>query len=316
MLRIGLVGGGAHSRSNHLPALKQLAAEGPHKIELAAFCDLNSEIARSVTSEYGFRASYTDLGRMLATERLDGCIAITPSFATAQTANQIIQAGVALVIEKPPGRNPAEAREICARVAASNIRAMVSVNRRFDPALVASREWLSGRRIDFIRATVLRVCRNEPDFFFESGLHAVDALRWFAGDTADYSLTSRRVQGVIWYRVAFSFSNGTSGLLEVMPSCGAKDESYEMFGSGFHVKVSTGEAGSGEFFAWTEGKAPIHREPARNQADFVRNGTLAETEEFISSLAKGCAPAPTPKDILPCLELSHQIQSQAQREGI
>jgi myo-inositol 2-dehydrogenase / D-chiro-inositol 1-dehydrogenase len=310
--RIGFVGGGAHARANHLPAVQRVAAERAGEVELAAFCDLNAEVARSVAAEYGFGAAYTDVGGMLATERLDGCIAITPVAVTARVARQIIEAGVALVMEKPPGGNPAEAREICERVGASNVPAMVSVNRRFDPALVAARRWLSGRRVEFLRATMLRVNRQEPDFFFETALHSLDAMRWFLGDIADHEVTIRRAEGVLWYRVAFTFVSGASGLLEVMPTCGVKDESYELFGSGFRVMASTGEAGSGEFHAWAEEEAPLHEEPAKGQPGFVRNGTLAETEEFVNSLARGCTPAPAPGDVLQSVELSYEIQSKAQ----
>ena len=310
MLKIGLIGGGAHSRDNHLPALKHLADENPQRVELTAFCDVSEEVTQGVQAEYHFRSTYTGLAAMLAGERLDGCIAITPWSVTAKVAAQILHAGIPVVIEKPPGRNPVEAKEICDLVAAANGRAMVSVNRRFDPALTAARQWLNGRKIEFIRATMLRSTRTEPDFFIETGLHGLDAMRALMGDIATYRLMSQRVGGALWYHVAIDFVGGASGMLEVIPTCGMIDEIYELFGAGFRARVSVGAIGSGTFSAWSIGEAPVHLEPAAGQAVYVRNGTLAETEAFLISLSNGGPMHPTPHEILQSVEISHQIQAE------
>ncbi|WP_309397065.1 Gfo/Idh/MocA family protein [Cerasicoccus maritimus] len=307
MKKIGLIGGGAHSRANHLPSLQRYVSEHPRVIELSAFCDINPEVAQNTAAEYGFARSYTSIDDMLANEALDGVIAITPVKFTKAIATQIIEADIPLVIEKPPGVDVPEAQEICDLVAAKNARVMVSVNRRFDPALVAAKEWMARRKVEFFRATMFRKDRTEPQFFSETGLHVVDAMRWFAGDIADYQVTTRDVNGVIWYRVDIQFANGVAGLLEVYPTAGMRDEAYEFFGDRFRVHTSNGEMSTGEFMAWDDGAKVIHTEPGKDQPGFIKNGSYAETAEFIASLVEDRQPTPTPRDVLPSLELCCDI---------
>ncbi|WP_269542787.1 Gfo/Idh/MocA family protein [Cerasicoccus fimbriatus] len=310
MKKIGLIGGGAHSRGNHLPSLKQYAAEHPGVIELSAFCDIDAEVAQRTAAEFGFARHYTSTDDMLASESLDGVIAVTPVSLTKSIAEQLIKAKLPFVIEKPPGVDVAQAKEICKLVAENNARVMVSVNRRFDPALVAAKEWMTGRKVEFFRATMFRNERREPQFFSETGLHVVDAMRWFAGDIASYQLTARDVNGVKWYRVDIQFVSGVAGLLEVYPTAGMRDEAYEFFGDGFRVHTSNGEMSTGEFMAWENNRQVIHNEPGKDQPGYIKNGTLAETAEFIASLVENRQPTPTPQDVLPSLQLCCEILTQ------
>ena len=53
MLKIAVIGGGSHSRCNHLPALARYVSLYPAEFEPAAFCDLQREVAERVSQEYG-----------------------------------------------------------------------------------------------------------------------------------------------------------------------------------------------------------------------------------------------------------------------
>ena len=152
MMKIAVLGGGNHSRDNHLPALGRYVALHPGEVELAAFCDLRREVAEGVAREYGFARSYTGLEELLAAETPDGCIAITPVAATARVAAQILAAGIPLLMEKPLGATPEEAEQICRLAERQNSRVMVSLNRRFDPAITAACAWISRRPLQYVRA--------------------------------------------------------------------------------------------------------------------------------------------------------------------
>ena len=114
MLRVAVIGAGNHSRANHLPALARYVSEHRGELELAALCDLRRDVAEEMSKAYGFTRAHTDMDEMLAGEKLDGCIAVTPVSVTARVAERVILAGVPLLMEKPPGATPAEAVEICA----------------------------------------------------------------------------------------------------------------------------------------------------------------------------------------------------------
>lgn len=310
MLRIAVIGGGSHSRQNHLPSLAHYASHSPGIIELAAFCDLNPEIAARVTSEYRFTHAYTDLGEMLEAEVLDGCIAITPIAATAGVAKKIIEAGIPLLMEKPPGATYQEARDICILATRKNAQAMVSMNRRFDPTLRAAVSWRGDRTLTYIKAVLHRHSRTEPDFFTGTAIHALDALRGIAGDIGKYSVQNQRAGGAWWYTVQLEFESGASGMLEVMPTCGHLMESYELLGPGYRLIAGVGDYGSGGVRAWENGEIVLQTETAQEYPLWVKNGTHGETVEFISALLDGRTPHPTPSEVLQSVEFCHKIQKE------
>ncbi len=311
MLRIAVIGGGSHSRGNHLPALAHSASQTTGEIELAAFCDIDPLVAAAVSREFGFANAYTSVNAMLTTEALDGCIAITPIPITAKIAKEVIEAGIPLLMEKPPGRTPEEAGEICSLATRTNARVMVSMNRRFDPALCAAADWRADRPLAYVRATMHRHNRTESEFFTGTAIHALDAMRWIAGDIGNYSVQAQLVDEVWWFLVQLEFASGIRGMLEVLPSCGHHVESYEMFGPGYRLLASIGEHGSGEFSAWEQGVQVEYNEPAHGMPAWMRNGTYAETVEFLNALREGRSPHPTPAEVLQSVELCHQIQQKA-----
>ena len=309
MLRVALIGGGNHSRREHLPALARYVSEHPGGVEPVAFCDLNRDVAEAVAAEYGFGASYTDVAAMLEAERLDGCIAVTPVPVTAAVASQVVEAGVPLLMEKPPGCTPAEARRLNELVVSRNARVMVGMNRRFDPALSAAHAWRGDRPLEYVRATMLRRARREKDFFMETGLHALDALRWLAGDVREHAVHAREVDGAWWYQVHFEFESGVAGVLEVMPSCGSRAETYDLFGPGYRVRASSGFADRGACQAWEGGEPTSLHDPAPDTEPYVLSGTYAETVAFFMALRDETPMHPSPGEVLQSVELCHRIQN-------
>ena len=313
MLRIALIGGGSHSRGNHLPALRRYVELCPGVVELAAFCDLKAAVAESVSREYGFSACYTEVADMLSSEELDGCIAVTPIPVTAAVASQVIAAGVPLLMEKPPGAALEQTDQVLQLVAQADARVMVSMNRRFDPALRAACEWLGERPLRYIRGTMLRARRREPDFFFGTAIHCLDAVRGIAGDVRDYSFESRCVDGVLWYAVRFVFESGALGTLEIMPTCGLTAEWYELLGDECRAVARSGQTDAGTAVAWAGGDMVLDVDPAYELPVFVRNGAYGETVEFIASLSEGRAPYPALAEVRQSVELCQGIQAEAAR---
>ncbi len=105
MLHIAVLGTGEHSTSHHGPALKMYKAERPDQIELSAVCDVDLHRAERYARLYGFVQTYDDVETMLAYEKLDGLVAVTPISLTDEIAGKLLTRGVPLLIEKPPGRN-------------------------------------------------------------------------------------------------------------------------------------------------------------------------------------------------------------------
>ena len=307
MSKLVLLGAGNHSQGNHLPALARYVSQHPGEVELAGLCDLRREHAQEMAARYGFARVYVDLQEMLRVEQPDGCIAVTPIPVTAQIAEQVIRAGVPLLMEKPPGATVDEARGIADLVRETGARVMVSMNRRFDPALRAALAWWGDRPVEYLRGTIVRIDRREAEFTYGTAIHPLDTIREIAGDVCGYSANVRQVDGVRWFVVQMAFEGGLLGVLEVLPTAGSMAESYEMFGAGIRSLVRVGGPDSGEVRCWEGGRLAVEEEPARGMPAYVRNGAYDETTEFISALRENRAPRPSPAEVLQSVELCHRI---------
>jgi len=307
MLKIVLLGAGNHSQGNHLPSLARYVSEHPGEVELAALCDLRKEHARTMAAKYGFARVYTDLAEMLDKEQPHGCVAVTPMPVTAEIAAHVMRAGVPLLMEKPPGATVEEARDIVERAEATGARVMVSMNRRFDPALRAALAWREGRPIEYVRASIVRHRRREPTFMYGTGIHPLDAMREIAGDVKDHSVHAREVAGVQWLVIQFTFQTGATGLLEVFPTAGCMAEACEILGPDWRALVRFGFPDAGDAFCWEDRGLVLEHRAAKDTPPFVCNGAYGETVEFISSLKEDRAPHPSPAQVLQSVELCDHI---------
>jgi myo-inositol 2-dehydrogenase/D-chiro-inositol 1-dehydrogenase len=308
MIKLVIVGAGSHSQGNHLPSLARYAALHPGQIELAGLCDLRRAHAEAMAERYGFSRVYVDLDEMLRAERPDGCVAVTPIPVTAEIATRAIEAGVPLLMEKPPGATVEEARQIVRLVERSKARVMVSMNRRYDPALRAALRWWGERPMQYVRATIARVDRREPDFVYGTAIHPLDAMREIAGDVKSWAAETRQVDGVHWFVIRFEYERGAIGVLEVLPTAGCMVESYNVYGAGCRALVHVGGSDTGEVRCWQGGALEIEDVPARGEPTYVCNGAYDEIVEFITALHEDRAPYPSPAQVLQSVELCEQIQ--------
>ncbi|NLG49979.1 MAG: Gfo/Idh/MocA family oxidoreductase [Chloroflexi bacterium] len=312
MLKIVVLGAGSHSQANHLPALARYHSLHPDQVELAALCDLRGDLAVAMAGKYGFARAYTDLDEMLRQEQPDGCIAVTPVSATLDLASRIIGAGVPLLMEKPLGANIAQAREIINMVGVSGARVMVSMNRRFSPALRAARACAGERHIVYLRASIQRHHRAEPTFLWETAIHPLDAMRSVAGDVAEFSAEVRHVGAAAWYVAQLAFETGTLGILEVLPTTGGLVETYDLFGDNYRASAQVVENAPVRVRCWEGDRLALDEEPARDEPAFVRNGAYDETVEFITALRENRQPHPSPAEVLQSVELLHAIAQNCQ----
>ena len=309
MRKIAVIGAGDHSVRYHLPALREYDRRHPGKIELTALCDIRREHGEAICRKFGLKQYFNDIDIMMEETVPEGVIAITPIKITKDVILKLLPNNVPILMEKPPGMNLTEAKEICEAIERTGIWVMISVNRRFLPALTMAKQVLAGRPMEIIHAKMLRHGRAEPNFFFETAFHAVDVLRLLARDVRDYTVRTRKVAGVICYHVHFIFESGVEGRLDVIPNCGCRSESYEIFGVDYRVQVNATEDVAGNVILWKEGVIAEKKE-IPYKSNFVTNGTYGETVEFLSALQNGRAPLPSPQDIMETVEICARVQKE------
>jgi myo-inositol 2-dehydrogenase/D-chiro-inositol 1-dehydrogenase len=317
MMRLALLGCGEHSRTSHAAPLARYTAEHVGEIELVAACDLNLARANEFCQEFGFARAYTDVETMLDTEHVDGCVCIMPIERIVDLGVMLLERKVPCVIEKPLGTSAAEAERLARVARETGTRHMVSVNRRFMPYLNQGLSW--AREIgplQYVRATQVRHDRVEPDFIWSTAIHVLDALRYVAGEIADFSTEVHHHSALAtqWYLISLRFENGIPGRIEVLPTAGMVEESYEVFGEEFRVRIVAGSGIQHSLQCWRRGQLEVDEHASSTEPEDLRNGGYAEVVEFVRALRKGTHPKPSVEDILPSARICFAIAESVTRQ--
>ena len=185
-MRICAVGCGAIANAMHGPAYAQYAAANPNAV-LAACCDTDAQKAGAFKKTFGFHKAYTDADEMLDKESPGVVCVINPVELNAGMAEKVLQRGIPLLLEKPPGRTAAECISLIKLADEKRVPHRVAFNRRYAPLIITLKTELSARfapsAIQFIRYDMFRVNRANEDFS-TTAVHAVDTAKYLAG--SDY----------------------------------------------------------------------------------------------------------------------------------
>jgi predicted dehydrogenase len=317
MLRLAIVGCGEHSRNSHAAPLARYAAQRPGEVELVAACDLNANRAAEFCRTFGFARAYDDVEKMLAAEAIDGCVCIMPMEQIVPEAIRLLELGIPCVIEKPLGTSLAEAEKLARAARETDTPHMVSVNRRFLPYLNIAKSWISEvGPLRYVRATQVRSGRSEPDFIWSTAIHVLDALRNIVGEISDFQPDVQRRFSALWYVISLRFESGVTGSIEVLPTAGMVEESYELFGEGFRTRVTAGSGTQRSLECWRDGQKVLEENASDEQPEDLRNGGYQEVAEFVRALKSGTRPRPEIQDILPSARICFAIaDSVAQQTG-
>lgn len=313
MIRLGLIGCGAHAESGHAIPLARYKAAHPDELLLAAVCDLRIERARDFSRKYGFLAAYENVDEMLRQENLEGCIVVVPPENISELGIKMLRRGIPCVVEKPLGASLAEAQALRDCAAETKTSNMVSVNRRFMPLLNRAIEWAShAGRLRYVHCTLARHDRQEPEFPWATAVHAVDTLRYVAGQVVTFDLrTLKAPSGATpWYALDLQFENGISGRVDVLPTAGMVEETYNLFGDGFRASVTCPFGPQLGWRCFRDGRLVEAEDvPAETPEDIV-NGCYDEAAAFLAAQRGGTA-KPSIAEVFPSVELCFAIARRA-----
>ena len=318
MIRLALIGCGEHSRTSHATPLARYAAQNPGELELVASCDLNLDRARQFCGEFGFARAYSDIETMLGQESIDGCVCVMPMERIVDLAVMLLERKIPSVIEKPLGVTPEQSERLAAVARQTGTPHMVSVNRRFMPYLNQAKSWAKDiGPLQYVRATQVREARDEPDFIWSTAIHVLDALRHVAGEVAEFHTEVHQQAGLstAWYFVSLRFENGTRGRIEVLPTAGMVEDSYDLFGEGFRARVVAGSGVQRSLQAWRNGQLALEKYSPETEPEDLRNGSYEEVVEFVRALKTGERPWPSVENILPSARICFAIAESVARDA-
>ena len=246
---------------------------------------------------------------MLRQENLDGCISVVPPENISELGIKLLTLGIPCVVEKPLGASLAEAQALRDCAAATKTPNMVSVNRRFMPILNRAIEWTShAGRLRYVHCTLVRHDRQEPEFLWATAVHAVDTLRYIAGQVVAFDLRTLKATAgaTAWYALDLQFENGISGRVDVLPTAGMVEETYDLFGDGFRASVTCPFGPQLGWRCFRDGRlVEAENVPAETPEDIV-NGCYDEAAAFIEALSGG-TPKPSIAEVFPSVELCFAI---------
>ncbi len=316
MIRLGLIGCGEHSESGHAIPLARYKATHPDEILLAAACDLSFDRATEFSRKYGFARAYQNFDQMFDHERLDGCIAVVPPANISLLGIKLLERGIPCVVEKPLGTSLAEVKALGNAAAMSQTFNMVSVNRRFMPSLNRALEWIKTTGgIRYVHCTMSRHARSEPEFLWTTAVHAVDTLRYIAGSVISFELRPMKAAAMsdVWYAIDLHFESGIAGRIDVLPTAGMVEETYDLFGAGFRVTVTCPFGPKRGWRCFKDGHLVWDEIASDDLPEDVVNGCYDETVEFIRAVRTQSPPTPSIAEVMPSVELCLAMAERASK---
>ncbi|MGA9116329.1 MAG: Gfo/Idh/MocA family oxidoreductase [Bacteroidota bacterium] len=253
-VRVGIVGLGWVAQVVHLPILLRL----PEAV-VASICDRDRSRARLVGEKFGIKNVYTDLASMLAGEEFSVLIVATSTDAHREVTLAGLDAGRDVLVEKPIGRNYAEAVEMAEAARKAERKLMVGMNHRFRPDAMILKSFIEGKeigRVFFTKAGWLRKRNaNSPwsiqkersggGAFMDLGIVLLDLTLWMLGYPA-----VRKVH-------AAHYANKTRGVEDTsLVTVTMKNESQVRLEVSWSLPVD-GDISFCEFFG-TEGSASLN----------------------------------------------------------
>lgn len=188
-VRFAVVGGGMGK--SHIKGIDEIP-----EATLTAFCDIDENVAKAVSKDAGLDKYYTDYYEMLREGGFDCIVLCTPDQIHREQCVAALEAGYHVLCEKPLALTMEDCRAIDAAAKAAKGKFMVGQICRKTPGFIRAKELIDEGRIGeifFIEseyahdyAHIVSPWRwdtvNLRPAITGGGCHAVDLIRWLAGD--------------------------------------------------------------------------------------------------------------------------------------
>ncbi len=197
-IKLGIIGAGLAVKQLHWPALQRLRAN----YTFVAVADVDQHKAQEIATLTGAERVYTDYRELLALSAVEAVLLALPIHLTAPITLDAARAGKHVLLEKPPGANLEQARQLKEQLATLPITTLVAENFRYRPNLQQARRILSegglGELILLKLHSVSRANTDDPENFagtpwrhdtqyrggpiLDGGVHHAAALRLLGGE--------------------------------------------------------------------------------------------------------------------------------------
>lgn len=290
-----------------------LAVKNHEQACLAAVCDVDEEKLREAGDKMGVEARYTDYRELLRHPGLDAVIIVTPDQLHREMVEESLNAGLHVLCEKPLALLREDLNAIVAASRASDKKLMVGQICRFTPGFAKAKELIDAGKLGDIYYVESEYAHDYQDILSENGwrsdpnrngvvgggCHAVDLLRWIAGDPIEVTAyANHKMLPIVPYDdctiAILRFENDVIGKVFVSTGC---KRAYTMRSSFYGTKgtvVCDNTSPSITFYKSQE-ENPAELEEREIEVDIANHNTFGEFRAFADAILND---KPVPTDAL------------------
>lgn len=290
-----------------------LAVKNHEQACLAAVCDVDEEKLREAGDKMGVEARYTDYRELLRHPGLDVVIIVTPDQLHREMVEESLNAGLHVLCEKPLALLREDLNAIVAASRASDKKLMVGQICRFTPGFAKAKELIDAGELGDIYYVESEYAHDYQDILSENGwrsdpdrngvvgggCHAVDLLRWIAGDPIEVTAyANHKMLPIVPYDdctiAILRFENDVIGKVFVSTGC---KRAYTMRSSFYGTKgtvVCDNTSPSITFYKSQE-ENPAELEEREIEVDIANHNTFGEFRAFADAILND---KPVPTDAL------------------
>jgi virulence factor len=211
-------------------------------VDLVALADLSPQRLQSAAQEFGVEKTFSLLSDMLDSVKLDAVLILTPDLAHHPQTLHSLEAGVHVLVEKPPAYTVAETEDMAAAAEKAGKHLMVAWNRTY--ALLRVKELFADEPPEVVLANYVR---PEPAYLGLIRNHIVDPLYFLCGEPAEVSaqcdMFSAQQEGHTLANIRFQC--GAVGSMISSFGSGGRSEQFTAYGNGYSVFIDPTGQGQG-----------------------------------------------------------------------
>ena len=312
MLKAGFIGAGPRAMSAHYPSVYRL-----DEVERVAVCELDQSKLEAAAAKYSIPSIFTDHGEMLDSVDVDIVYCVMNEKWLLQPALDCLKAGKHLFIEKPPGADSEETRQLLAAAEANDVYVMVGLQRRFAAVTreavrrVADKGPVSLATTTFNKQQLGGDGKEFSTTLWNDVVHIVDLLRYMAGGEASEVTAYRDCFGGEsrnHYTALIRFDNGSTGVVFGNRASGGRVLRSELHGVGIGCYMKIPE----EIEILEDNKRRVLRGwevDGVDEKDVPRyEGTLTMHEHFVDCVVNGKTPLTDLRDVIHSIDLVDRIE--------
>lgn len=296
-VKVALIGAGGMANRVHYPSVTSF-----DDVQIVGLCDLDAKRLGDTAKAFGIGATFGNYREMLDKTKPDAVYVLMPPHHLFDVAMDVLERGHALFIEKPPGITTQHAQCLAKRAADKKVISAVGFQRRYQPLVVKCWEQVKAKGpMQQVNACFYKnsppsevhpYYRGTIDVLRCDAIHAVDALRFYAGRSEVKAVRSSVSKIDCWYDVRFlalvEFKNNVVGVLQANWRTGRRFFKFEFHGIGAMAFVDIN--GEGAVYA-DNADQPVLRQTAAEAAatdkEHIEQGFYAENRAFIDAVKSG-----------------------------